>query len=531
MNNRRRSLPPDSLLGSSLVFSVVTFVSRIFGYLRDAVILTVFGASGVTDAFLVAFRLPNFLRRLFAEGAFTQALVPVLSEFKEKRSMAEFKTLTDHTAGVLAVVLIGVTALGILLAPILIGIFAPGFGAEGSRLELATQMLRITFPYIFFISLTALATGILNCFGHFGIPAFTPILLNLSLIAAALWLAPMMAAPITALAWGVLFAGMAQLALQLPFLKRLGLLPHPIPRFRDASVRKIIRLMSPAIFGASVVQVNLLVDTLIASFLVAGSISWLYIADRLVELPVGLFAVALATVLLPQLSRHHAARRTDQFTMSLSWGLDIQWLIALPCVVGLALLAEPILITLVQYREFTAHDTQMAHLALLAYAAGLPAFMLVKLLSAAFFARQNTKSPVRFAIIAMLANVVMNLLFMFIWRHFDIVGAHAGLALATSLSAWLNYVLLHRALIKASVLIPAHKDRLVIKSVMASAVMSGGLLVSSPAIVVWNGFAVGERLAALVALILFGAGLYVAVLWLLGVRPAHLRAPQKQAAA
>ena len=516
---------PDNVSRSSLTFSAVTFVSRIFGYLRDAVIMIVFGAGVATDAFLVAFRLPNFLRRLFAEGAFTQALVPVLAEFRETRSLADLRTLTDRTAGTLGLVLIGVTGAGILLAPVLIRIFAPGFISDAPRLELATQMLRITFPYILFISLTALAGGILNCFGRFGVPAFTPILLNLSLIAAALWLAPRMASPVTALAWGVLLAGVAQLAVQLPFLKRLGLLPRPSPGFRDPGVRKIMRLMSPAIFGASVVQINLLIDTLIASFLAAGSISWLYIADRFVELPVGLFAVALATVLLPRLSRHYAARGMEQFTAALSWGVKIEWLIALPCLAGLVILAEPILVSLVQYREFTPGDTRMAHMALLAYAAGLPAFMFVKLLAAAFFSRQNTRLPVRFAVVAMVANVVMNLLFVWLWRRLGFEGAHAGLALATGLSAWLNCALLYRALVAQGIPVASGAGGLAWKSVVATVVMGVGLLALSPDVSVWNGFPAGARVLSLAALVALGAGLYAAALLVLGVRPSHLAAP------
>ena len=488
--------------------------------------MIVFGAGGVTDAFLIAFRLPNFLRRMFAEGAFTQALVPVLAEFKEKRSLAEFRALSDRTAGTLAVVLVVVTVVGILGAPILIRIFAPGFTADASRLELATQMLRITFPYIFFISLTALAVGILNCFGRFGVPAFTPILLNLSLIAAALWLAPMMESPITALAWGVLFAGVAQLAVQLPFLKRLKVLPRPKLGFRDEGVRRIMRLMSPAIFGASIVQINLLIDTLIASFLIAGSISWLYIADRFIEMPVGLFAAAVAIVLLPRLSQHYAIHEMRQFTASLSWGLKTQWLIALPCVAGFVVLAEPILISLIQYQAFTAEDTRMARFALLAYSVGLPAFMLTKILSAAFFSRQNTKLPVRVAIVAMFANIIMNLLFVFLWPRLGLVGAHAGLALATSLSTWLNCALLYRALIKEGILVSFGHGHLLAKSVVASLIMALGLLMLSPDVAVWTDFSVGLRIATLFALIILGAGLYALVLFVLGVRPAQLAAPE-----
>ena len=526
MNSKLSQPSAQRLFKSSLVFSGMTFVSRVFGYLRDAVVMVVFGATGATDAFLVAFRLPNFLRRLFAEGALTQALVPVLAEFKEKRSAAELKALTDRTAGTLGLVLIGITAAGILLAPVLIKIFAPGFTADTPRFELATQMLRITFPYILFISLTALAASILNCFGRFGVPAFTPILLNLSLIAAALWLAPRMESPITALAWGVLIAGIAQLAVQLPFLKRLGLLPRPVPSFRDEGVRRIIRLMSPAVFGASVVQVNLLIDTLIASFLAAGSISWLYIADRFVELPVGLFAVALATVLLPRLSRYYAMRETKQFTAALSWGIRTEWLVALPCLTGLMMLAEPILISLVQYREFTPQDTRMAQIALLAYAAGLPAFMLVKILSAAFFSRQNTRLPVRVAVIAMVANVVMNLLFVFLWQRSGLAGAHAGLAAATSLSAWLNCALLYRALVGEGIVILSGDEGFPLKCIAASVVMGTGLFLLSPDTAEWNSFPIGLRLAALGGLVAAGAGLYALVMFALGVRPAQLAAPE-----
>lgn len=518
------------MIKSSLTFSGITFVSRVFGYLRDAVVMIVFGASGLTDAFLVAFRLPNFLRRLFAEGAFTQALVPVLAEFKEKRSLAEFRTLTDRTAGALAVALAVITVAGIALAPILIRIFAPGFTADATRLELATHMLRITFPYIFFISLTALAAGILNCHGRFGVPAFTPILLNLSLIAAALWLAPTMEEPITALAWGVLIAGGVQLAAQLPFLARLGVLPRPRLGFRDEGVRRIVQLMSPAIFGASVVQVNLLIDTLIASFLAAGSISWLYIADRFVEAPVGLFAVALATVLLPRLARHYAAGEHAGFVESLGWGLRIEWLIALPCVVGFAILAEPILVSLVQYREFTPADTHMARMAMLAYAAGLPAFMLVKLLSAAFFARQNTRLPVRIAVVAMIANVVMNLAFVGLWRTMDWTGAHAGLALATSLSAWLNCALLARALKREGLAAPTRAGlALFAKGVAAALVMGAALFAAVPEIATWTGYAPAVRVGALAGSIGLGVGLYSVALLAFGVRPGQL-APRESAA-
>lgn len=508
------------------MFSGITFVSRVFGYLRDATIMVVFGASGLTDAFLVAFRIPNFLRRLFAEGAFSQALVPVLAEFKEKHGLAAFRQLSDRTAGTLALVLAVVTLSGVLLAPVLVRIFAPGFATDATRLELAEQMLRIMFPYLMFISLTALCSSILNCFSRFALPAFTPVLLNLLLIASALWLAPLMEAPITALAWGVLIAGVAQLAIQLPALHRLGVLPRPKLGFRDEGVRRVMRLMSPALLGTSAIQINLLIDTIIASFLAAGSISWLYVADRFVGIPVGIFAVAIATILLPDLSRHFSCQATDRFNASLNWGVKSISIIALPCVGGLAVLAEPILISLIQYRAFVAEDTRMTYLALLAYTGGLPALMLIKVLNAAFFSRQNTRLPVRITVIAVLANIVLNIVFVLLWQRLAKDGAHAGLALATSVSAWLNCILLYRGLLKENITLAPDVAQMLVKATIAAAVMGAVLLTLSPEVPVWTSLAISLRLGLLIALVALGAGVYAATLWLLGVRPRQLATPQ-----
>ena len=507
---------------SAATFFSMTFISRIFGYLRDVTIMVVFGAGVATDAFLVAFRLPNFLRRLFAEGAFTQAFVPVLAEYKDKYPQ-DLREMIDRTAGTLAFGLVIITALGILLAPILIILFAPGFYADESKMALATTMLQITFPYILFISLTALVAGILNTYGHFAVPALTPVLLNLALIGAALWLAPQMDKPIIALAWGVLIAGVAQLAMQWFALRRLGIVLRPKWGLRHSGVRRVMRLMSPAIVGASVVQVNLLVDVLIASFLVSGSISWLYISDRFVELPVGLFGVALATVLLPKLSQHYARGDRSQFHATLNYGFGLEWLIALPCVAGLILLAEPILIALVQYREFSAEDTQMASFSLIAYATGLPAFMLSKLLNAGFFSRQNTKLPVKIAVIAMLANIVFNLLFVAAWDYFEWHGAHAGLALATSLSSWLNCALLYRALSQQGYQ-PAWQIGLLLKVVIACVVMGITIFWLTPATDVWQAMSAGERLLTLGGLVILGAGVYVLMLAAQGLRWRHMTA-------
>jgi putative peptidoglycan lipid II flippase len=424
-----------SLLKSTATVSSMTLISRIFGLLRDIVLARVFGASPATDAFLVAFKIPNFLRRLFAEGAFSQSFVPVLAQYKALGGRESVRLLVDRTAGTLGVSLVLLTAAGVLAAPLLIMDFAPGFLSESGQLELAAQMLRITLPYLLFIALTALAGGILNSHGRFAVPAFTPVLLNLALIGAALWIAPQMANPIIALAWGVLVAGVAQLALQIPALWRLGLLPRPRVAFRDEGVGKIRKLMMPAIFGASVTQLNLLIDTLMASFLVSGSITWLYYSDRLVEFPLGILGIALSTVILPYLSFKHAASSREEFARTLDWALRWVMLIGAPATLGLLILAPLMLATLFQYGEFEAHDVNMATRSLRAYALGLPAFILIKVLAPAFYARQDTRSPVRVAVIATLANIVFNLLLIYPL-------AHVGLALATTIAAWMNAAML-----------------------------------------------------------------------------------------
>ncbi len=503
----------------------MTFVSRIFGYLRDMVIAVVFGATGATDAFFVAFRIPNFLRRLFAEGAFSQAFVPVFSEFKERRHRAELKDLVDHVTGTLTLVLAAVTAMGVLAAPIIITVFAPGFLEDSARFDLATGLLRITFPYLLFISLTALAGGILNAMGRFAVPALTPVLLNLSLIGAALWLAPRMAQPVTALAWGVFVAGAAQLAFQLPFLYRLELLPRLRLDRTHRGVRRIMRLMLPALFGTSVVQINLLFDTLIASFLAAGSISWLYFSDRFVELPLALFGVAIATVILPRLSQHHARASSQAFNHTLDWALRISLMVAVPAMLGLVVLAGPVLMSLIQYRAFSYEDSQMARLSLMAYALGLPGFILIKVLAPGFYSRQDTKTPVRMGIIAMLANMALNVAFVVPWVHLALPGPHAGLALATSASAYLNAALLYRGLRRAGVYTPGPGWSQLARQVgVACAVLVLVLGLAMPGLEVWAAWPAWRRVLALAALVGVGTAAYGLGLALQGVRPGQLAA-------
>ncbi len=508
-----------ALFKSTAVISVMTFISRIFGYIRDAVIFIFLGATGSTDAFFVAFRIPNFLRRLFAEGAFSQAFVPVLSEYKEKRSRQELQTLINHVSGMLGLLLVFLSILGVILAPILIYVFAPGFVDEQDRYDLATQMLRITFPYILFISLTALSGSILNTFNRFAVPAFTPTFLNLSLIAATLWLAPKFEQPVIALAWGVFIAGIIQLLFQIPFLYKLGVLPKFSLHGAKEGVRKIIRLMLPAIFGSSVVQINLLINTLIASFLAVGSISWLYISDRFVELPLAIFGVATATIILPRLSKQFVNQSESGFNKTLDWALRISIVIAIPAMLGLIILAKPILTSLIQYREFTATDTTMAAFSLMTYAFGLPAFILIKVLAPGFYSRQDTKTPVKIGVIAMFCNIALNLIFIWAWIHWQWKGPHAALALATSLSAYINATLLFKKLKNStSITLQAGWPKYMSQILIATAIMTAVLLFVLPVSsqwLAWNGL---ERIGALLGFMLLGAVLYIGALIILGVR-------------
>ena len=505
------------LLGSGLVVSFMTFLSRILGLVRDIVIATLVGAGGAADAFFVAFKIPNFLRRLFAEGAFNQAFIPVLAEYSEKKTRAEIRRLNNAVAGCLGLSLVALSALAVLAAPLLVWVFAPGFASDPEKQALTVGMLRITFPYLLLISLTAFAGSILNTYGRFAIPAFTPVLLNISLIASAIFLSSWAGSSAEALAWGVLIAGIVQLAFQLPFLAREGLLPIPIPDWKHSGVRRILKLMAPALFGVSVSQINLLLDTLLASFLTDGSVGWLYYADRLVELPLGVFGIAIATVILPTLSRQHASDDKEKFSQLLDWSVRMVLLLGLPATLALILLAEPLLITLFQYGAMTPHDVEMAALALRAYALGLLAFMLIKVLAPGYFARQNTRTPVRIGIKAMVANMVFNLLLI-------LPLAHAGLALATALSAFLNAGLLARGLRQEGVLQWASGwGRYALQLAFALGLMVGLLLLLSPSTSIWLDWGITERVLRLGLLVVLGAGLYGAALLLTGIRLHHLR--------
>ncbi len=475
----------------------------------------IFGVNSGTDAFFVAFKIPNFLRRLFAEGAFSQAFVPVLSDYKEQGSKQALKLFIDRTAGTLALILFLVTIVGILAAPVLIILFAPGFLNEGKQYDLAVQMLRITFPYLFFISSVAFAGGILNSHGKFAIPAFTPVFLNICMISAAIWLSPHMAEPIVALAWGVFAAGIVQLFFQFPALNQLGLLPKLKFGFKDPGVKRILKLMLPAIFGVSVTQINLLLDTLIASFLAAGSVSWLYYSDRLVEFPLGIFGIALATVILPSLSKNHAADDPVEFSKSLDWALRLVLLIGLPASVGLLILAEPMLSTLFQYDQFSASDVHLAGKSLMAYSIGLLGFILVKVLVPGFSSRKDMKTPVRFGIYAMVANMGLNIILVFPL-------AHAGLALATSLGAFFNASLLLSKLLKDKIYKPGKNwANFIIKIIFANEILALFLYFSIDK-ELWFDWVALDRVLNLALWIGLGCIVYGFSLLLIGIRVNNL---------
>jgi putative peptidoglycan lipid II flippase len=532
------------LLRSSAIFSAMTFVSRVSGLVRDQIYAIVFGANPAMDVFTAAFRIPNFMRRLSAEGSFSMAFVPVLAEYKEKHGPAAVKELIDRVTGTLTAALVVVTALVIAFAPWLTQVIAPGFDAGGEKHRLLIEMLRITFPYALFISLASLVGSILNSYQRFAIPALSPVLLNLSMIAAALGLAPLMEGSVMALAWGVFFAGILQLLFQLPALAKLGLLPRPKWGAAHAGVRKIMKLMVPTLFGSSVVQFNLLFNTMAASFLVSGSMTWLYYSDRLLEFPLGMFGVAIGTVILPHLSSRHAVTDPDGFSKGLDWGFRLCLLIGIPACLGLILSAEPLFATLFQYGNLTAQDTRMISWSLMAQSTAVPAFLLVKVLAPAFYSRQDTRTPVKAAVVSVLVNVASTVL-LFIGllmltdagrtalaqadgRYLDalahIPGAHALLALAIAVAGWTNALQLAWYLRRAGVYQRQpgwgrFLRQIGLASLAMAAVLVGFRLLWPD----WSDWAWWERGWRLAVLVGTGGALYAALLWLQGIRPRDLK--------
>lgn len=489
----------------------MTLISRILGFVRDMLIASLFGVNPATDAFFVAFKVPNLLRRLFVEGAFAHAFLPVLSEYQARGDRRELKVFLDRTNGTLLSILAVITIIAIIAAPLLILLLAPGFNWQGDQHDLAASLLRIMLPFLPIISLVAFAGTILNAHGHFAVPALTPAFLNISMIAAALWLSPQMAEPVTALALGVLMAGIVQWLFQIPALLKIKMLPGFRLGFNDPGVKKILRSIGPALFSVSVTQINLLMDTLIASFLTSGSVSWLYYSDRLVEFPLGLLGIAVATVILPSLAKNHAEADSKAFSASLDWGLRLVILIGLPATLGLVILAEPMLSTLFQYHEFGVDDVHHAGMSLKAYAIGLLGFILVKVLVPGFTSRQDMETPLRYSFYAMLTSLALNLVLVFPL-------AHAGLALATSLGAFVNAALLLTGLLRNNIYRPGKGWGLFfLRVAIASSVMSAALIHFVDASW-WHHWQAMERVMHLLKWISIALLLYAATLILTGQR-------------
>ena len=501
-----------NLLKTLATVSSMTLLSRILGFVRDFVIARAFGAGALTDAFFVAFKLPNLLRRLFAEGAFSQAFVPVLGQYRNQRSAGETRQLVDRVASLLFLVVLAVTLLGMAGAPVLVYLSAPGFTDDPEKFSLTVKLTRITFPYILFMSLVALAGGILNTWSRFAVPAFTPVLLNVSFILMALLAIPYFDPPVMALGWAVFLGGALQLAFQIPSLQRLGMLPRFSINLRDEGVRRIFRLMAPAVLGVSVAQVSLLLNTVFASFLSTGSVSWLYYADRLMEFPAGMLGAALGTVLLPSLAKCHAAERHEEYSRLLDWGLRLTFLLAAPAALALGMLAVPLITTLFHHGAFTANDVLRTRDALVAYSVGLLGLILVKVLAPGFYARQNIRTPVRIALLTLFVTQVLNLLLIG-WLQ------HAGLALAIGLAASLNASLLYRGLRQRGIYTP-QPGWLLFYGRLAFAMLSMGaaLWFVVGTTVDWINWHLGERLLRLSVAVGFGASVYFATLWVAGFR-------------
>ena len=501
-----------NLLKSLAAVSSMTLFSRVLGFARDAIVARVFGAGMATDAFFVAFKLPNLLRRIFAEGAFSQAFVPILAEYKSKEGEDATRVFVAYVSGLLTLVLAIVTIAGMLAAPWVIMVTAPGFADTADKFALTTQLLKITFPYILLISLASLVGAILNTWNRFSVPAFAPTFLNISMIGFALFAAPLFHPPVLALAWAVTVGGVLQLFYQLPHLKKIGMLELPRISLRDAGAIRVVKQMGPAILGVSVSQISLIINTIFASFLVSGSVSWMYYADRLMEFPSGVLGVALGTILLPSLSRSFASGNHDEYCRLMDWGLRLCFLLALPSAVALGLLAKPLTVSLFQYGKFTAFDALMTQRALIAYSVGLMGLIVVKVLAPGFYSRQDIKTPVKIAIVTLIMTQLMNLAFIGPLKH-------AGLSLSIGLAACLNASLLYWQLRKQKIFTPQPGwQRFLLRLVVAVMVMAAALLGVLSVMPEWSQGTMAWRLLRLMAVVAVGAIAYFATLALLGFK-------------
>jgi putative peptidoglycan lipid II flippase len=492
----RSRLSGQRLIAKTSVVSGMTLLSRILGLVRDVVFARYFGATLVMDAFLVANRIPNMLRRFFAEGAFSQGFVPVMARYREQHGHDDARDFVDAVAGTFGLVLFLVTLAGVVAAPVLVAIV-----------------------YLFFVSLTAFAGGILNTYGRFGVPAFTPVILNIVLISGAIWLAPLLDEPGMALAYAVFVAGLCQLLFQAPFLARIRVLPRPKWARHHDGVKRVMRLMLPAIFGSSVAQINVLLGGIIASMLGVGKISLLYYSDRLMEFPLGLFGIALATVTLPYLSRQAANQSHDEFADTLDWSMKLVLLIAVPAAVGLIVLAEPLVATIFYGGAFTSDDVELTALALQAFAIGLVGFSYVKILAPAYFAREDTRTPVRIGLVALAVNFLLSVTLAWYLTRIGFAGSHAGLALAISIAALLNAFLLYRGLRRDGVLRHGRGwSWLLLRVTGANAVMWFVLDQLERPGAWWLDVSIMDRIGWLAVTIGAGALAYFVLLFVLGTR-------------
>ncbi|KGA24371.1 hypothetical protein AO825_04020 [Pectobacterium brasiliense] len=502
-----------NLLKSLAAVSSMTMLSRVLGFVRDAIVARIFGAGMATDAFFVAFKLPNLLRRIFAEGAFSQAFVPILAEYKSQQGDEATRTFLAYVSGMLTLILALVTVAGMVAAPWVIMVTAPGFAATPERFELTSDLLRVTFPYILLISLTSMVGSVLNTWNRFSVPAFAPTLLNVSMIGFSLFAAPYFNPPVMALAWAVLVGGLLQLGYQLPHLKKIGMLVLPRLKWRDPSVWRVMKLMGPAVLGVSVSQISLIINTIFASFLSEGAVSWMYYADRLMEFPSGVLGVALGTILLPSLAKSFASGNHDEYSRLMDWGLRLCFLLALPSAVALGILAKPLTVSLFQYGKFSAFDALMTQRALIAYSVGLMGLILVKVLVPGFYSRQDIKTPVKIAIATLILTQVMNLIFIGPLQH-------AGLALSIGLASCLNAGLLYWQLRKQDIFqpLPGWRGFLVrlLTAVIVMSLVLLGMLWWMPA---WDDGNMTMRILRLLLVVVVGAGSYFATLALLGFRP------------
>jgi len=511
------------LLRSTSIVSGMTLISRILGLVRDVVFARYFGAGIVMDAFIIANRIPNMLRRFFAEGAFSQGFVPVMARYRADHPHEDAREFIDAVAGTLGLILFTITLIGVIAAPLLVLIVSPGFVGNDGRFELTTVMLRFTFPYLLFISLTAFAGGVLNTYGKFAVPAFTPVILNVVLIAFALWLSPHLAEPGMALAYAVLVAGIIQLLFQLPFLSKLNAVPRPRWKPRHDGVKRVGRLMLPAIFGSSVAQINVLLGGVIASMLGVGKISVLYYSDRLMEFPLGLFGIALATVTLPTLSRQAANNSMQAFSETLDWSMKLIVLIALPAAIGLIVLAGPLVTTIFYGGEFSREHVELSALSLQAFAIGLIGFSFVKILAPAYFAREDTKTPVRIGLIALSINLILSIVFALVLTRIGYVGTHAGLALAISIAALVNAWLLYRGLRRDNLI--RHSTgwaSMLIRFLIGNTVMTICILALNQPLDWWLEATVMQRSSMLTMVVAVAATAYFVALFAAGIRPRQL---------